>query len=92
MKRIRKRRKRRVEQEVVDRGEPKEPYPPDYLERNAARFEELDSLPEWQVQLVWEYGYAATMAVLRANHTAAKAEAALQALRMARQYRPLRNR
>ena len=89
MRRIRKRRKRRVEQDNVYRGEPKEPYPAGYLERNAARFEQLDTLPEWQVQLVWEYGYAATMRALRTNPTPARAKAALEQDRQLRQFMPL---
>ncbi len=88
MRRIRKRRKRRVEQDNVYRGEPKQ-LSAGYLERNAARFEQLDELPEWQVQLVWEYGYAATMRVLRTNPTPARAKAALEKDRRLRQFMPL---
>jgi hypothetical protein len=50
-----------------------------------AQFELLDQLLPWQIELVWEYGADRAMRAMREHPTPARASAALERERQARQ-------
>ena len=65
------------------------PYSPQGERIRDELFEELDEMPEWQVQLVWEYGTKRTLEAIRRYPTPKAAREALERDRQARQYMPL---